>query len=147
MPLRMWCLGVLAIFSVLSASHLQSSECSTGESGHDCNALYSESSPILYMACIWCLRYACCSEPSHLCSIHGKCAHSCGYCTAESENIPDTTKLQRQWSEAAAALLGTVGPRQQLTSAFSDALATRAGDYPPRSNSRLIILMLLLQCC
>ncbi len=47
---------------------------------------------------------------------------------ADSDRAPATGhKLQKNWADAAAALLGPVGPRQQLNSAFSDALASRAG--------------------
>lgn len=38
-------------------------------------------------------------------------------------------RLPKGWLEAAASLLGPVGPRAQLTSAFSEALAARAGEF------------------
>ena len=47
---------------------------------------------------------------------------------AEAEKAPaPSAGFQKNWADAAAALLGPVAPRQQLTSAFSAALATRAG--------------------
>lgn len=49
------------------------------------------------------------------------------------EGVMDAeTRLPKGWAEAAASLLGPVGPRAQLTSAFSEALAARAGKAPPQ---------------
>ncbi len=45
---------------------------------------------------------------------------------ADSDKAP-SSNIQKNWADAAAALLGPVAPRQQLNSAFSDALASRAG--------------------
>ena len=48
---------------------------------------------------------------------------------ADSDKAPSTSNIQKNWADAAAALLGPVAPRQQLNSAFSDALASRAGAF------------------
>lgn len=49
------------------------------------------------------------------------------------EGMDAEARLPKGWAEAAASLLGPVGPRAQLTSAFSEALAARAGKAPTLS--------------